>query len=386
MNKHAFDGIKVVELGGYIVGALCAALLADLGAEVIKLEPHQGDGLRPQGGSFQGWNRGKRGIVVDLYKEDGRRILHQLASEADVLVQNLRPGVAERWGADYKTLSALNPRLVYLAMPGFGLDGPNAANPCFDPLVQAASGAMTAQGGPGNPPVFHRIPFADNAGAMLGAYSVALALYKRVKTGRGQFVHGSLQNAALAAQSGEFLSYQGKPEPVRMGSVGRNALNRMYETEQDWLYIGCNDEDGWRQLCRVLGQEELPNDPRFNSDEKRQANTTELADIFEPIFRTADPYYWVELLEAAGVPCANVNFSSALFDHPQIIENELAAEHESVDIGKLQQRGVVIKLSKTPGIARRPTPGLGQHTNEVLSEIGYNEAEIDDLRRKRVIG
>jgi len=286
MNKHAFDGIKVVELGGYIVGALCAALLADLGAEVIKFESPQGDGLRPQGGSFQGWNRGKRGIVVDLHKEEGKKILQQLAVEADVLVHNLRPGVAESWGADYEALSSLNPRLVYLAMPGFGLDGPDAANPCFDPLVQAASGVMAAQGGPGNPPVFLRVPLADDTGAMLGAYSVALALFQRARTGRGQFVHGSLLNASLAAQAGEFLSYSGKPEPPRMGNVGTDAINRMYQAEDDWLYIGCKDEDDWRQVCRVLDKEDLLADSRFDTIEKRKANAAELAAIFEPVFLT----------------------------------------------------------------------------------------------------
>ena len=385
MNEHAFDGIRVVELGGYIVGALCAALLADLGAEVVKFESQQGDGLRTQGGAFQGWNRGKRGIVVDLHKEDGRKILRQLAVEADVLVQNLRPGVAKNWEADYETLSRLNPRLVYLAMPGYGLDGPNAANPGFDPLFQAASGAMAAQGGQGNPPVFFRVPLSDNAGAMLGAYSVALALYQRAGTGRGQFVHGSLLNASMAVQAGEFLRYDGKPEPPRMGNVGSDTLNRMYQTEDGWLYLGCADKAGWRRVCRVLCMDNLPADPRFDTIERRQANAAELAALFEPLFFTAPSQYWVERLEAAGVPCSTVNFSSALFDHPQIDENELAANHHSLDIGGIQQRGVVIKLSKTPGIARRATPGLGEHTDEVLSELDYSHAEIAALRQRRVI-
>ncbi len=385
MNDHAFEGIKVVELGGYIVGALCGAFLADLGAEVIKFESQQGDGLRPQGGSFQGWNRGKRGIVVDLRNAEGKKILRQLAIEADVLVQNLRPGVAASWEADYETLAPLNPRLVYLAMPGFGLDGPDAARPGFDPLLQAAAGAMASQGGEGNPPVFHRVPLSDNAGAMLGAYSVALALYQRARTGRGQFVHGSLLNAAIAVQAGEFLSYDGKPEPARMGNFGVDALNRMYQTEDDWLYLGCQDEDGWRHLCRILGKDDLPADPRFDTAEKRRANAADLAAVFEPLFLAAPAPHWLDLLEAAGVPCSPVNFSRTLFDHPQIIENDFAAEHDSFDLGKLQQRGIVVKLSKTPGIARRPTPGLGQHTAEVLAELGYADADIDALRQKRVI-
>ncbi len=385
MNDHAFDGIKVIELGGYIVGALCAAFLADLGAEVVKFESQQGDGLRPQGGSFQGWNRGKRGIVVDLRTVDGKKILRQLAVGADVLVQNLRPGVATSWEADYETLAPLNPRLVYLAMPGYGLDGPSADRPGFDPLLQASSGAMAAQGGPDNPPVFHRVPLSDNAGAMLGAYSVALALYQRARTGRGQFVHGSLLNAAIAVQSGEFLSYRDKQEPARMGNFGVDALNRMYQTEDDWLYLGCEDEAGWRQVCQILGKDDLPADPRFDTAEKRQANAADLAAVFEPLFLTAASGHWLDRLDAAGVPCSPVNFSRTLFDHPQVIENDLAAEHESFDLGKLRQRGIVVKLSKTPGIARRATPGLGEHTDEVLTELGYTDSEIAALRQKRVI-
>ncbi len=385
MSDHAFDGIKVVELGGYIVGALCAALLADLGAEVVKFESQQGDGLRPQGGAFQGWNRGKRGIVVDLHTAEGKTILRQLAVQADVLVQNLRPGIARSWEADYETLAPLNPRLVYLAMPGYGLDGPDAARPGFDPIFQAAGGAMAAQGGPGNPPVFLRVPLSDNAGAMLGAYSVALALYQRARTGRGQFVHGSLLNAAIATQSGEFLRYDGKQDPVRMGNFGTDALNRMYLTEDDWLYLGCQDEAGWRDVCGVLGREDLPADHRFDTADKRHANAADLAAVFEPLFLSADSRHWLDRLEAVGVPCSRVNFSRTLFDHPQIIENDLAVEHESFDIGKLQQRGIVVKLSKTPGIARRPAPGLGEHTDEVLAELDYTPTEITDLRQKRVI-
>lgn len=385
MSKHPFDGIKVVELGGYIVGALCAALLADLGAEVIKFESHQGDGLRPQGGSFQGWNRGKRGIVVDLHKEEGKKILRQLAVEADVLVQNLRPGVAESWGVDYEALAPLNPRLVYLAMPGYGLDGPEAANPGFDPLVQATSGAMDAQGGEGNPPVFFRVPLSDNAGAMLGSYSVALALYQRARTGRGQFIHGSLVNAAIAVQSGEFLSYDGKPELPRMGNVGINALNRIYQTEDGWFYLGCEEESGWEQVCKVLGEDSLSADSRFDTSEKRHEHAVELADIFEPVFLTAPWQYWVGRFEEVGVPCSAVNLSAELFDHPQIIENDLAVRHHSFDIGEIQQRGIVVKLSKTPGIARRATPGLGEHTDEVLAELGYSHEEIAALRLGRVI-
>ena len=385
MTKHAFDQIKVIELGGYIVASLCATLLADLGADVIKIESLEGDGLRPQLGSFQGWNRGKRGLAMDLRTEEGKAILHQLAKQSDVLVQNLRQGVAERWGADYPTLSRLNPRIIYCAMPGYGQSGPYIEKPAFDPLLQARSGAMAAQGGEGKPPVYYRIPISDNAGAMLGAYGVALALYQRARTGKGQYLHGALLNAAIAVQSGEFITYPGKPEKLRMGYQGINATYRMYRTEDGWIFIGCNDESSWIALCRALDREELISASLFDSSARRQDNASQLAQILETIFLRGSSQHWLDLLEGAGVLCAPVNYSRELFTHPHVLENDLVAEHDSADLGRLKQRGMVVKLSETPGKLWRAAPGLGQHTDEVLSELGYSEEKIQELRGKRVI-
>ena len=385
MRKHALEGITVVELGGYIVASLCTALLAELGANVIKIESQQGDGLRPQLGSFQGWNRGKRGIVVDLRTDDGRSILHQLAARADVLVHNLRQGVAERWGADYQTLSMINPRLVYCAMPGYGQSGPYIELPAFDPLLQARSGAMAGQGGPDQPPVYLRVPISDNSGATLGAYAVALGLYQRAKTGKGQYVYGSLLNSTIAMQSGEFLSYAGKPEEPRMGYMGVDATYRMYRTRDGWLFLACKDDSSWPALCHVVGKEDLIKDPRFASFDKRRENAEGLSRILGPLLRRRSSRRWLSLLEEAGVLCSPVNYSRQLFEDPHVLANDFVAEHESVDLGALKQRGVVIKLSRTPGIAQGAAPGLGQHTDEVLSELGYTEAQIRDLKHRRIV-
>jgi crotonobetainyl-CoA:carnitine CoA-transferase CaiB-like acyl-CoA transferase len=385
-RRYAFEGIRVVELGGYIVGALCAELLGELGAEVVKIESQQGDGLRPQLGSFQGWNRGKRGIVVDLRTAEGTRILHQLVERADVLVQNLRHGVAERWRADYATLSRINPRLIYCAMPGYGQSGPYVEKPGFDPLLQARSGAMAAQGGPGQPPVFLRVPISDNSGAMLGAYGVALALYQREKTGKGQFLHGSLLNSSIAMQSGEFVSYEGRPEPPRMGCYGVDATYRMYQAEDGWLFLGCDEDALWPSLCRALGKEELADDGRFTSPAERSRNAADLAAILEKAFGSAPVRHWLKVLENAGVPCAPVNYSRQLFEDPQVLENDLVAEHYSADLGeKIKQRGQVVKLSRTPGKLWRGAPALGQHTDEVLAELGYTAEQIKQLREARIV-
>lgn len=386
MAKHAFDKIKVVELGGYIVGSLCASLLADLGAEVIKIESLEGDGLRGLLGAFQGWNRGKRGLAADLRTEEGKAILHRLAQQSDVLVQNLRPMVSQRWGADYATLSRLNPRIIYCAMPAYGQSGPYMERPGFDPLLQARSGAMAAQGGPGNPPVYYKIAICDYAGAMLGAYGVAMALYLRAKTGKGQHLHSPLLNAAIAVQSGEFVAYPGKPEEEpRLDSWGSDATYRLYHTGDGWLFLGGSDDSSWPALCRVLGRQELMSDPRFESPTRRQNNAPELTQILEAVFAGDSSQHWLDLLEGAGVPCAPVNHSRDLFNHPHMLQNDLVAEHDSADLGRVKQMGMVVKLSETPGKLWRAAPGLGQHTDEILTELGYSREKIQELREKRII-
>ncbi len=382
---YALENIRVVEIGGYIVGAYCATLLANMGAEVVKIEPLTGDGLRGQLGSFQGWNRGKRGMAVDFHFAEGRAILRKLVLRADVLVQNLRPGVAEEWEVDHETVTKLNPRLVYLAMPGYGLTGPYADRPAFDPLLQARSGAMAAQGGQGNPPVYLRSAISDYSGAMLGAWGVAMALYGRAKTGKGQFLHGALLNAAMAIQAGEFIDYEGKPASPRLGNAGTSALYRFYKTADEYILISAESDEQWRALCTVLGKAELAADLRFSTPRKRLDNMRELSAILEPAFATKPTAYWSDLLDKAGVPNSRLNRFRDLFEHPQVIENGLISEHDSVDVGPLKQLGQVVNLSETPGKLWRAAPALGQHNDEVLGELGYRPEEITKLRETGVI-
>ncbi len=384
--QHAFEGIRVIELGGYIVSSLCATLLGEMGADVIKIESQQGDGLRPQLGAFQGWNRGKRGIVVDLRVPEGQRILHRLVERADVLVQNLRHGVAERWAADYETLSRLNPRLVYLAMPGYGQSGPYISMPAFDPLLQARSGAMAAQGGEGSPPVYHHVPISDNSGAMLGAFAVALALLQRRRTGKGQFVHGSLLNSSMAIQSGEFVDFPGRPETPRLDYLGEDATYRMYPCRDGHIFLGCRDDATFAALCRALGRGDMVDDERFATAEARRRNGAALAVALGLLFEDGTVGGLVAKLQAAGVPCAPVNYGRDVILDEQIEANSLVAEHLPVDIGfEVKQRGLVVKLSETPGKVWRAAPGLGEHTAEVLAELGYSPEEIARLQEEHVI-
>ena len=382
---YALENIKVVELGGYIVASFCASLLADMGADVVKTESLAGDGLRGQSGAFQGYNRGTRGMAIDLYTAEGKEILHKLVARADVLVQNLRPGVAERWEADYPTVSRYNPRLVYLAMPGYGLTGPYVKRPAFDPLLQAMSGIMAAQGGEGEPPVYLRAAVSDYAGAMLGAWGVAMALYTRARTGKGQFLHGALLNAAIAVQAGEFLDYSGKQEEPRYGSLGRNAIYRLFQAQDGWLFVGCETESHWESLCRVLDRPGLASDEQFAQAESRLKNMSALSAVLEPLFMAGTVQQWLGLLDKAGVPCTRVNYFREMFDNPQVLENGLVAAHESADLGPLRQLGMALKLSQTPGHLQRAAPGLGQHNDEILAEIGYAPEQIGQLKAKGVI-
>lgn len=244
---------------------------------------------------------------------------------------------------------------------------------------------MAGQGGPGQPPVYYRVPISDNAGATLGAYAVALALYHRARTGKGQFVHGALLNSTVAMQSGEFISYKGKPEEQRMGNMGVDATYRMYQARDSWIFIACKDEISWSALCKVVEREDIINDPRFASLDLRRQNAEELAAILEPVFRRRSSKHWLDMLEKTGILCSPVNYSRDLFEDPHILANDLVSEYDSVDLGKLKQRGIVIKLSKTPGIAERPAPGLGQHTEEVIAELGYTREQIQEMTERRII-
>jgi len=383
--RHALENIKVVELGGYIVGSFCATLLADLGADVIKVESPSGDGLRPQLGGFQGYNRGKRGIVVDPRQTEGKIILRKLATGADVLLQNLRAGVAAQMGLDYATVRAVNPGIVYLEMPGYGQSGPYISQPAFDPLLQAMSGAMADQGGRGKPPVYLRAAISDFSGAMLGAFGIATALFDRARTGKGRLVQGSLLNATMAIQAAEFVDYADKQDDFRMGTMGKNPCYRLYQTKNGWLFIGCETEWHWQALCGVLERPDLLKNSCYKSTSARKKSALSLYETLSDLFKTRATGYWVKLLERAGVPCSVVQRFRDAMQSSQLLANNLVAVHEYAGLGAVKQRGMVINLSQTPGVMQRGAPQFGEHTREVLTELGYTESEIDALREKRVI-
>lgn len=381
LPRHALEGIRVVDFSGYIAGAVCPMILADYGADVIKVEPPQGEAFRVTAFAFMGWNRGKRGIALDLNRPEARDATYDLLRSADVLMENFRPGVAERLGLDYETVRQINPRLIYSSSGGWGRYEPLRDLPAFDPLLQARSGAMVAQGGRGYPPVyFFSIAITDYAAAMLSAYGICAALYARERTGQGQKVSIALMRSIMAVQSGEFLFYEGMEDRDIGGPdlPGLSTTYRLFRCADDWLFVAASREEHWPALARLV---DLPESLAFLSAEEALGSSPHgpLARQLAVRFAQADVATWRERLDAAGVPCASTPRPIDALASPQVQANGLAAQHEHPQWGPVTQTGLLVKFSATPGHLQRPAPLIGQHTREVLRDLGYAEERIEAL-------
>jgi crotonobetainyl-CoA:carnitine CoA-transferase CaiB-like acyl-CoA transferase len=384
-DRGPLDGIVVLDFASYIAGSYGPMILAQMGARVIKIESLDGDSFRHFGFGFLGWNQGKRGLALNLGTPEAREIVNRLAARADVLVENLRPGRMRRFGFDYDTLAALNPRLIYMSVNGFGNRGPEHDQPGFDPLLQARSGVMAAQGGHHEHPVYLTCAVCDYGAAMLSALGCVLALRARQATGRGQFCETSLLQAAMAMQAGEFIFYDGRPdmEDSKVERRGSGALARAYRCrDREWLFISLRDGREWDALraaldgLPALGWEAAAKEPAEGK----------LAAALADKFAARDRADALATLRRAGVPAAVIAHLKELLDDPQVAANELIAEVTHREWGKVWQTGILTRFSATPGRIERAAPLLGEHTDEILREyLGYDAEKIVALRASGVI-
>ena len=374
------DGIRVVDCSGYIAGAYAGMMLADLGASVVKVEPLEGEAFRELPG-FYAWNRGKRSIALNLKSPQGIAVVDKLVAEGDVFLENMRAGVADRLGLGYEKLSKINPRLVYCSVTAFGSTGPYADRPGFDPLLQAMSGMMHLQGF-GGPPQYLRIAVNDYYTASLAAQAMITALFVRERTGRGQRVETSLLHGSLSFQSGNTVEYEGKPTGFRPSPA-----YRLYQAgDGEWFFLACGNQVIWVRLCKALGWDDLAHDPRFASWLKRNDNAAVLMPLLEERFRSEPREHWLTLLAEHEVPAAAVQtLTEFMANDPAVKHHNLVREYDPPELGRLRMLGQPVTFSDTPVRDPGRPPTLGEHTEAILRELGYDDAAVADLRTKGVL-
>jgi len=382
-------GVRVLDLGVIIAAPFASTLLANFGADVIKVEPLGGDSFRPYGLGFVGYNQGKRSIVIDLKSAEGLETFRELVRHSDVVCDNYRVGVLERLGIDDAALRAINPRIITVSITAFGSTGAKAADPGFDPLLQALSGLMAAQGGD-DEPVFHQIPVHDTASAMVACFATCAALFARERTGRGQHIETSLASQSVLCQSAELTHYAGRP-PAATGSrdcPGVRALARFYPCADGWLALSCQSPHHVAALRSALGDADPLADagPDANETALLEAPSGALAAQLGDLWKGTARAETCARLATAGVPCAPVTTLADMPAHPLHVANGFFESIVHPRLGPLTAARGFAEFSETPGGFRRPAPELGEHTVEVLSEIGLTPERIQQLIKSRAIG
>ena len=390
------EGVRVLELAHLIAGPLCGMYLADMGADVIKVESREApDAGRHIYRLYRGGegilhltvNRNKRGLSVDLRQEAGRVLFRRLAGDADVVIEAFRGGVAERLGIDATSLASVNPRLIYCSISAFGPSGPWREKPGLDALAQALGGFMAITGEREGGPVLGGAPVADTMGAMLAIQGILTALLVRGRTGRGQRVDASLLDAMLLAHTARLAVFHETGEsPGRWGSGHPEIVPyRAYRTADGWVFVAVWVDRLWRPFCDAIGRPELAEDPRFAGRADRIAHRGGLDAILEKVFTTRSAAEWIEILERADVLCAPVNDYADFARDPQVQASGMLVEQDHPRAGRFKTIATPVKLSEAPGRIRTGAPALGEHTREILAEAGLAATEIDALADAGVI-
>ena len=384
-------GLKVLDLSQIMAGPYCTMVLADLGAEVIKVEKAgKGDDSREMGpyvdgesASYAHINRNKKGIVINLKDPQGRELLYELARWADVVVENFRVGVTKSLGVDYETLSKINPRLVYCSISGFGQTGPYAHKGGFDLVAQGMTGMMSMTGEAGGRPLKAGIAIYDIGAGITAVYAILAARIHQMTTGEGQHIDISLAECGLPWFIWEAAAYfTNGTVPRATGSRHRvSAPYQAFRTGNGYIVIGAANQRSWERLCTgVLNRPDLIQDPRFATNSSRLAHVEELEDLLEELFAEADAATWIARCEAAGVPCGPINDFAQAMDDPHFRARGMVQAVEHPILGRMEMLGIPTKFSRTPGSVNTAAPTLGQHTDEVLRGLGLAPERIEQLR------
>ena len=389
------SGIRVIDLTRVLSGPFCTMLLADMGADVVKIETGQGDTVRAQGDTSRGmswyfaaFNRNKRSVVIDLRKDAGKAVLAKLIAGADVLVENFRPGVLAEMGFTQARLDELNPRLIVGSVNGYGSTGPYVDRPAFDFIAQAMSGFMATTGEPGGVPMRAGPPVTDLVAGLYCAYGIVNAIRARDLTGRGQRVEAAMVNgmvSMLAYLASEYFS-TGKA-PDRTGNDHPIASpSGLFKTSTGDIAVAPASIEILQKLCTAIGVPDLASRPEYKTADQRRAKRAELNALVNERLLSNTQDYWIEKLNAAGVPAGKVFTVPELFDDPQIKAQDMVLDVEHPKQGTVRMVGFPVKLSDTPCVVRYPAPELGAHTSEVLAEVGLSGEELAALQRAKVVG
>ena len=384
MKRGALGRFRVIDLTRVRSGPTAVRQLADFGADVIKVEPPSQSAVDEarQGSDFQNLHRNKRSITLDLKNPQGLAVFKRLVENADVLVENFRPDVKRRLGIDYETLHAINPRLVYASISGYGQDGPYRLRPGFDQIAQGMGGLMSITGLPGQGPVRAGIAVADTSAGLYCALGIMTALLEREVSGQGQWVKTSLLQAQIALL--DFQATRWLMDGVVPPQAGNDHPTvypmGVFPASDGLINIAAAGEDMWRKLCAELGLDRIVDDARFADGARRSRNRAVLYEIIAEMTGAKPAQEWIERLNAAGVPCGPINTIDKVFADPQVQALGIAQSVKHPELGETTLVGQPVELSRTPGRIETPTPPHGAHTNDVLREIGYDAQEIAGLR------
>jgi len=391
--SRAFSHLRILDLSRVRAGPSCVRQFADFGADVIKIEsppgvdPNEGMGGARSGSDFQNLHRNKRAITLNLKLAEGKEVFARLAQTADVVVENYRPDVKYRLGVDYASLEKINPRIILASISGFGQDGPYVERPGFDQIAQGMSGLMSVTGFPGQGPVRCGAAIADVAAGLFAALGVMTALIERERSGKGQWVQSSLLQAGIALLDFQAARYLKEGEvPPQVGNDHPTSMpTSAYKTADGHINVAASGDGMWQRLCRKIGREDLLARPEFKDQPARAKNRAALNAELNAALAKRKSAVWIDALNEAGVPCGPIYAMDQVFADPQVRHIQAAAEVQHPKLGRFSVVNQAARLSRTPAAVVSATPELGEHTGEVLGELGYTAAEIEALRARKAV-